>query len=97
MGLPVGDYLLYKKGYISNEPKEKTVKSNISKGNKNIGNVQIIESHSDLEPIGGGYDFVVAMEFMTAAKNIEEDKVKKYENELRNLLRNYSDMNFKAV
>ncbi len=96
VGLPVGDYLLYKKGYISNEPKEKIIKSNISKGNKKIGNVQIIESHSCFEPIGSGYDFVVAMELMTASKNIEEDKIKKYENEINALLRNYSDMNFKA-
>lgn len=63
-GMPVGDYLLYLEGYITECPTNKIIKSNLSKGNKNIGNVQVLESNSWFDKVSHGYHLNLAMELI---------------------------------
>lgn len=94
-GTEAGSYLLYKKGLLSKEPVEKVIKSNMTKGNKKIGNVQIIESHN----VYGfaGHELILAMELLSADTLKDQSLVEKWEKEIQSLLKGYTDMQFKAV
>ena len=94
-GIEAGSYLLYKKGLLSIEPVEKVIKSNMTKGNKKIGNVQIIESHN----VYGlaGHELIIAMELLSADTLKDQSLVEKWEKEIQTLLKGYTDMQFKAV
>ena len=50
-GMPTGRYLLYTLGLVSEKPLDINIKTNLSIGNKKIGNIQVIESHSSFHKI----------------------------------------------
>ena len=94
-GTEAGSYLLYKKGLLSTEPVEKVIKSNMTKGNKKIGNVQIVESRN----VYGiaGHELILAMELLSADTLKDQSLVEKWKKEIQTLLKGYTDMQFKAV
>lgn len=90
-GLPVGDYLLYLEGYITECPTNKIIKSNLSKGNKNIGNVQVLESNSWFDKVSHGYHLNLAMELIDSGGPKDAEKIPCYLERLNKLLSNYNN------
>lgn len=93
-GSPTGQYLLYKEGFIDKEPVIKTIKTDRTKGNKNIGNVQIIESHNTFRTILSNYTLATAMELFEAGDPEEPLKIHAYVDKIEICLKNYTDMKF---
>ena len=90
-GMPVGDYLLYLEGYITECPTNKIIKSNLSKGNKNIGNVQVLESNSWFDKVSHGYHLNLAMELIDSGGPKDAEKIPCYLERLNKLLSNYNN------
>ena len=95
-GSPVGKYLLFKEGFSNKEPLVKEIKTNRTKGNKRIGNIQIIESHNIFQSLTDNCTLATAMELMTAGDPDDITKVTAYTNKIENCLRKYTDMQFLA-
>ncbi len=93
-GSPVGDYLMFTEGFSDKEPEIKEIKTSHTKGNKRIGNVQIIESHSCFRNLTNNYTMATAMELLAAGDPDDISKVKEYVEKVRICLSNYSDMQF---
>lgn len=92
-GSPVGKYLMFTDGFTDKEPE---IKTSHTKGNKRIGNVQIIESHSCFRDLTNNYTMATAMELLAAGEPEDISKVKEYVEKVRICLSNYSDMQFSA-
>jgi len=95
-GSPVGKYLMFTEGFTDKEPELKEIKTSHTKGNKRIGNVQIIESHSRFRNLTDNFTFATAMELLAAGDPNDMTKAAKYVEKVRICLSNYSDMQFSA-
>lgn len=95
-GSPVGKYMMFTEGFTDKEPEIKEIKTSRTKGNKRIGNVQIIESHSCFRKLANNYTMATAMELLAAGDPEDISKVKEYVEKVRICLSNYSDMQFSA-
>jgi hypothetical protein len=95
-GSPTGQYLLYKEGFTDKEPTIKTIKTDRTKGNKNIGNVQIIESHNTFRTILGNYTLATAMELFEAGDPNDLLKIHAYVDKIEICLKKYTDTKFMA-
>lgn len=95
-GSPVGDYLLFTEGFNENEPVIKEIKTRRTKGNKRIGNVQIIESHSEFRTLTSNYTIATAMELLEAGNPTNMAMISKYVEKIQACLSEYTDMKFMA-
>ena len=95
-GSPTGQYLLFKEGFSDKEPEIKTIKTDHTKGNKNIGNVQIIESHSWFRTLTGNFTLATGMELLAAGYPEDPEKVAAYFNKVQYCLQNYTDLEFNS-
>ena len=95
-GLPIGEYLLYTLGIIEEEPIEKTIKTNLSVGNKKIGNIQVIESHSSFYEIIGAKKLITVLEILTMMNEIASTKVLEVSSLIEEYLTDYRDSSFEA-
>lgn len=70
-GIPTGEYLLYTLGLIDEEPIEKTLKTNLSVGNKKIGNIKVMESGSSFYKVIGARSIIIALELISIMDEID--------------------------
>ena len=94
-GIASGEFLLYKEGFCSKEPLIKQIKTNNTKGNKNIGNVQIIETQSLFGFPHSG--LVELMELIDAGLSCRIDDKDKYSARIQELLKQYTDDGFRSM
>lgn len=90
-GLPIGKYLLYTLGIIAEKPIEKTIKTNLSVGNKKIGNIQVIESGSSFYKIAGARNLITALEIISVMNEIDVSSSLTVTRIIEKYLMNYSD------
>ena len=95
-GIPTGEYLLYTLGIVEEEPIEKTIKTNLSVGNKKIGNVQVIESHSSFYEVIGAKKLISVLEILTMMNEIDSTKVLEVSNLIEEYLSDYRDSSFEV-
>ncbi len=95
-GLPIGEYLLYTLGIVEEEPIEKRVKTNFSVGNKKIGNIQVIESHSSFYEVIGARKLISVLEILTMMNEIDSTKVLEVSNLIEEYLSDYRDSSFEV-
>lgn len=90
-GMAVSDYLLFREGYQKDCPVLKVIKSNLTKGNKNIGNVQVLESNSWFDKVSGGYRLNLAMELIESGGPKNSEQIPAYLKRLSDLLTHYDN------
>ena len=90
-GMLTGKYLLYTLGLVSEKPTDITIKTNLSIGNKKIGNIQVIESHSSFHKLIGAKEIILALEILYMNNEIDELKMFEATNMIEKLLKTYSD------
>lgn len=95
-GIPTGEYLLYTLGIVEEEPIEKIVKTNLSVGNKKIGNIQVIESHSSFYEVIGAKKLIYVLEILTMMNEIDSTKVLEVSNLIEEYLSYYRDSSFEV-
>lgn len=95
-GIPTGEYLLYTLGIVEEEQIEKTVKTNLSVGNKKIGNVQVIVSHSSFYEVIGAKKLISVLEILTMMNEIDSIKVLEVSNLIEEYLSDYRDSSFEV-
>ena len=95
-GIPTGEYLLYTLGIVEEEPIEKTIKTNLSVGNKKIGNIQVIESHSSFYEIIGARKLITVLEVILMMNQIGASSLIKITDLFDKNLLSYSDSHLKA-
>ena len=89
-GIPTGGYLLYTLGIVEQEPIEKTIKTNLSVGNKKIGNIQVIESHSSFY----AKKLITVLEILTMMDEINGSNMLEVANLIEEYLFEYKDSSF---
>ena len=86
VGMPVGEYLLYTLGFEDEAPLVKQIKTKRTVGNKNICNIQVIHTNTD---IGSGqlntYELEIALELIEKMDIINPFKI----NEVQELIKKY--------
>ena len=81
---------------VEEEPIEKTIKTNLSVGNKKIGNIQIIESHSSFYEVIGARKLTTVLEILTMMNEIDSTKVLEVSNLIEEYLSDYRDSSFEV-
>ena len=90
-GIPTGEYLLYTLGVIDEEPIEKTLKTNLSVGNKKIGNIKVMESGSSFYKVVGARYLITALEIISVMNEIDVSSLLTVTRIIEKYLMNYSD------
>lgn len=90
-GMHTGRYLLYTLGLVSEKPTDITIKTNLSIGNKKIGNIQVIESHSSFHKLVGAKDIITALEILSMNNEVDESKMFEATKIVEEFLKRYND------
>lgn len=99
VGVPVGEYLMYTLGFEDEEPLIKQIKTKRTVGNKNIGNIQIIHTNTD---IGSGklntYELEIALELIEKMDVIHPFKINEAQELVEKYLKEYyADFRFSRL
>ena len=90
VGMPCGDYLLYKLGFRKEKPEVITIRTTKTIGNKKIGNIQILETKSPIvEGVLHSYEIEVVLELLEHRLHIDEESLQEASKLIEKNLKNY--------
>jgi hypothetical protein len=99
VGMLIGQSLLYKLGFCKYEPEEKVIRTSKTVGNKKIGNLQILETKSDIaEGALHTYELEVVLELLEHRNLIDNESLVTVGQLIEEYLKNYyKDFVFKHL